>query len=139
MLRRPWRRGCVPIGAAFVPAIRIAAGNRARWGSGQRRDLEERSTALLADDRVIESVAGSTRRCAGAEIDLVIERGAKRFAVEVKSGRADKPLAIRSLEAAATDIAASASTLIDQDRGRDPVRPRIERRGFEEVLRWLPA
>lgn len=79
------------------------------------------------------------RTAAGAEIDLVIERGDDRFAIEVKSARADKPLAIRSLEAAAIDVAAKNSTLIDQDRGRDRLRPALERRGFEDAMDWLPA
>jgi predicted AAA+ superfamily ATPase len=78
------------------------------------------------------------RTAAGAEIDLVIERGQDRFAIEVKSARADKPLAIRSLQAAADDVGARSSTLIDQDRGRDPLRPHMERRGFEQAMRWLP-
>jgi predicted AAA+ superfamily ATPase len=78
------------------------------------------------------------RTAAGAEIDLVIERGSVRHAIEIKSARADKPLAIRSLEAAAVDVAARSATLIDQDRGRDPLRPRLERLGFEQAMRWLP-
>jgi predicted AAA+ superfamily ATPase len=79
------------------------------------------------------------RTSAGAEIDLVIERGAARFAIEIKSARADKPGAIRALEAAAADIAAKRSYLIDQDLGRDPLRPNMERRGFSDTLDWLPG
>jgi predicted AAA+ superfamily ATPase len=78
------------------------------------------------------------RTAAGAEIDLVIERGDARHAIEIKSARADKPLAIRSLEAAAADVGARSATLIDQDRGHEKVRPTMERRGFSDALRWLP-
>jgi hypothetical protein len=70
---------------------------------------------------------------------LVIERGSARFAVEVKSARADKPKAIRVLEAAVADVAAKHATLIDEGEGRDRLRPTVERRGFVEALRWLPG
>ncbi len=79
------------------------------------------------------------RTAAGAEIDLVIERGTDRFAIEIKSARADKPKAIHALEAAAVDVAAKRSTLIDQGKGRESLRPSVERLGFEQALKWLPA
>ncbi len=79
------------------------------------------------------------RTAAGAEIDLIIERGAARFAVEIKSGRGDKPRAIHALESAAADVNAKGAYLIDQDKGRDPLRPHIERRGFANGLDWLPG
>ena len=79
------------------------------------------------------------RTAAGAEIDLVVERGADRFAIEVKSARADKPRAILALASAAADVAANRSYLIDQDHGHDPVRPKMERRGFSTALDWLPG
>jgi predicted AAA+ superfamily ATPase len=78
------------------------------------------------------------RTAAGAEIDLVIERGSQRFAIEIKSGRGDKPRAIRLLEAASEDVGAKTATLIDQDTGHEKVRPTIERRGFASSLRWVP-
>ncbi len=43
------------------------------------------------------------RTAAGAEVDLVIERGARRFAVEVKTARGDHPRIARGLEAALAD------------------------------------
>jgi uncharacterized protein len=79
------------------------------------------------------------RTAAGAEIDLVIERGTARFAVEIKSARADKPHAIRALVAAAADVAVRRAYLIDQDVGRDPIRPDVERLGFSAALDWLPG
>jgi hypothetical protein len=79
------------------------------------------------------------RTAAGAEIDLVLERGADRFAVEIKSGRANKPKAVRALEAAAADVGAKRAYLVDQDQGHDLLRPGIERRGFSAALDWLPG
>jgi hypothetical protein len=79
------------------------------------------------------------RTAAGGEIDLVIERGAMRFAIEVKSGRGDKPRTIHALEAAAIDVGSKNSYLVDEDSGRDRLRPGIERRGFIETLDWLPG
>ncbi len=78
------------------------------------------------------------RTAAGAEIDLVIERGSRRFAIEVKSARADKSHAIRVLAAAAADVDASGAYFIDQDGGRELVHPRIERIGFPQAMAWLP-
>jgi hypothetical protein len=79
------------------------------------------------------------RTAAGAEIDLVIERGAERFAIEVKSARGDKPRAIHALESAATDVDAKHAYLIDQGTGHDRLRPAMERRGFVKALDWLPG
>lgn len=79
------------------------------------------------------------RTAAGAEIDLVVERGADRFAIEVKSARADKPRAILALASAAADVAAKRSYLIDQGEGEDPVRKGMRRRGYATDLEWLPG
>ena len=79
------------------------------------------------------------RTAAGAEIDLVIERGAERFAVEIKAGRGDKPQVVRVLEAAAVDVGARRVFLIDQGEGREAMRPKVERRGFGAALDWLPG
>lgn len=78
------------------------------------------------------------RTAAGAEIDLVIERGPDRFAIEVKSARADRPRVIHALESAAADVDTKRATLIDQGTGHDRLRPNLERRGFAEALAWLP-
>jgi predicted AAA+ superfamily ATPase len=78
------------------------------------------------------------RTAAGAEIDLLIERGAERFAIEIKSGRADKPQMIRALESAAADVATKGAYFIDQGTGHERVGRHIERRGFVESLDWLP-
>jgi predicted AAA+ superfamily ATPase len=78
------------------------------------------------------------RTAAGAEIDLVVERGADRFAIEVKSARADKPRDILALESAAADVGAKRSWLVDQGEGQDPVRKGMRRRGYATDLGWLP-
>ncbi|HEX5101649.1 MAG TPA: ATP-binding protein [Polyangiaceae bacterium] len=79
------------------------------------------------------------RTAAGAEVDLVVERGSERFALEVKAARADKPRAIHALENAARDLGAKSSVLIDMAPGHDPVARSMERRGFAESLDWLPG
>ena len=78
------------------------------------------------------------RTAAGAEIDLVVERGAHRFAIEVKSARADKPRAILALASAAADVGARRSYLVDQGEGQDPLQKDMQRRGFATDLTWLP-
>ncbi len=79
------------------------------------------------------------RTAAGAEADLLIERGSERFLVEVKAGRGDKPQVVRNLAQALIDTAARSAWIIDQAAGCDPVRPGIERRGIAACLDWLPA
>ena len=79
------------------------------------------------------------RTAAGAEIDLVVERGNKRYAVEVKAGRGDRPRTIHALESAAGDVAASGAFLVDQAAGRDPLSPGVQRLGFSQALNWLPG
>lgn len=60
------------------------------------------------------------RTAAGVEVDLVIERGTKRFAVEVKAGRGDKQHLARVLEQAAADLKASHIWIPDQAEGTEP-------------------
>lgn len=78
------------------------------------------------------------RTQAGAEVDLVLDRGSERFAVEIKAGRGDKGQTIRILEQIRLDLDARAAWVIDQADGVDPVRPAIERRGFIDSIEWLP-
>lgn len=79
------------------------------------------------------------RTSAGAEIDLVLERGGDRYAIEIKSASVHKPQFIHALESAAADVGANSAHFIDQGVGRDRLRPRIERRGFEDAFDWLPG
>jgi hypothetical protein len=78
------------------------------------------------------------RTAAGAEIDLLIERGSERFAIEIKAGQSGHPRAVASLEQAANDVRVAASWIIDQGGGIEPLRAEIERRGMRQSVRWLP-
>lgn len=78
------------------------------------------------------------RTADGAEIDLVIERGRERVAMEIKTGRGDTTHAGRSLARAMADAGAKTGWILDQARGSDPVRPGITRRSFAETPDWLP-
>jgi hypothetical protein len=78
------------------------------------------------------------RTQAGAEVDLVLDRGSERFAVEIKAGRGDKGQVVRELEQAKLDLEASAAWVVDQADGVDPLRPGVERRGFKDSVEWLP-
>jgi len=78
------------------------------------------------------------RTAAGAEVDLVLERGSERVAIEIKLARGDRPQAVRALEAAMADIGAQRGVVVDQGSAAEPLRPGIERRGFSASLEWLP-
>ncbi len=78
------------------------------------------------------------RTADGAEIDLVIERGGTRIAIEVKAGRGDKAHAARVLEAAMKDVGAETGYILDQADGGDILRPGLTRRGFTTDPDWLP-
>jgi predicted AAA+ superfamily ATPase len=78
------------------------------------------------------------RTADGAEVDLIIERGDVRIAVEIKAGRGDKAHAARVLETAARDVGATAGWILDQAQGTSPLRPGISRRSFADDPAWLP-
>jgi hypothetical protein len=105
----------------------------ASWETFVLEDLTRRERLLHPHSRF-----SFWRTAAGAEIDLVIERGDDRFAIEIKVARADKPQAIRALESAADDVGVKRAYLIDQGSGHDRLRPHLERRGFSETISWLP-
>jgi hypothetical protein len=69
----------------------------------------------------------------------VLDRGSERFTIEIKVGRGDRGHVVRTLEQARLDIEASAAWVVDQAEGIDPLRPAIERRGFQESVEWLPS
>ncbi len=79
------------------------------------------------------------RTAAGAEIDLVIERGERRFGVEVKTARAASPYVVRGAKAVVADLQAAGATLIDQAAGVEPLALGVDRRGFAEAIDWLPG
>jgi predicted AAA+ superfamily ATPase len=78
------------------------------------------------------------RTAAGAEVDLVLEQGSRRIAIEVKAGRGLDPRAAQGLAAAMEDIDATTGWIIDQADGVEPLRPKVNRRGFGEDLDWHP-
>jgi hypothetical protein len=78
------------------------------------------------------------RTAAGAEVDLVIERGTECYAIEVKTGHGGKPRAVRALEQAARDIGAAGTWIVDQGQSIESLRPALQRRGMGESLAWLP-
>ena len=78
------------------------------------------------------------RTAAGSEIDLVIERGPKRFGVEVKSGRGGQGNVARRLEQAARDTQARRVWILDQAEGAESLRPGVERLSWPENIDWLP-
>jgi len=78
------------------------------------------------------------RTADGAEIDLVIERGSQRVAVEIKAGRGDKIHAARVLERAMSDVGAKTGWILDQAEGTDALRPALARRSFTADPEWLP-
>lgn len=79
------------------------------------------------------------RTAAGGEVDVVIDRGSTRFAVEIKAGGARHPGTARAVEQAAAEIGAERAWIIDQAHASELLRPNVERRGMAESLDWLPA
>ena len=78
------------------------------------------------------------RTAAGAEIDLVLDRGAERVAVEVKSGRGDDARAVRTLREAMPDVDAQRGWIVDQAAGVEQVSTQIARAGFAAVMEGTP-
>ena len=79
------------------------------------------------------------RTAAGAELDLLLDRGSQRIGIEIKTGRGDKTGIARAAEQIASDIGATSVWILDQDAGAEALRPSVRRRGFAESLKWLPA
>jgi hypothetical protein len=78
------------------------------------------------------------RTAAGAEIDLVIERGPQRFGFEIKAGSGEKMVYAHKLAAVLTDVGASYGWVLDQSAGVTPLLPSVECRGFAGAFDWLP-
>lgn len=85
-----------------------------------------------------QSQAYFWRTAAGAEIDLLIERGNHRIALEVKTARGDHPRLVRSLNEALADVDAKRGWIIDQTPGIDRVADRIARAGFADIVSGTP-
>jgi uncharacterized protein len=78
------------------------------------------------------------RTAAGAEIDLVLDRGSERMALEIKAGRGDDARAVRTLREAMPDIDAGRGWIVDQAAGVERVSERIARAGFAALARGVP-
>jgi len=78
------------------------------------------------------------RTSTGAELDLIIERGANRFAIEVKAGHAASPNLARLLDKSRSDVRATQVWVIDQADGAEPLGPKVERQGWATSIQWLP-
>lgn len=78
------------------------------------------------------------RTSAGAEIDLVLDRGATRVAIEIKAGRGDDARAVRTLREALPDVQAERGWIIDQHSGIDRISDHIARAGFDTLTTGTP-
>ena len=94
---------------------------------------------VLRRERVAHpsSQAWFWRTAAGAEIDLLLDRGPGRIALEVKSGRPNGQ-AMRTLREAMPDVDAARGWFVDQVAGSERLGPDIARIGFEQVLDGTP-
>lgn len=78
------------------------------------------------------------RTAAGAEVDLVLDRGHERVAVECKAGRGDHARALRTLRDAMVDLQAGRAWIVDQADGIEAVGAGIARAGFDAVTAGCP-
>lgn len=78
------------------------------------------------------------RTHSGAEIDLLLERGGTRVAVEIKAGSGRNVYLARSLAAAAKDARAESAWILDQARGEMLFPSGVTARNFADDLRWTP-
>lgn len=78
------------------------------------------------------------RTAAGAEIDLLLERGHERIAIEIKAGRGDDARAVHTLRQALPDVDARRAWIIDQSAGIEAVSDAIARGGFGQLTRGVP-
>jgi len=77
------------------------------------------------------------RTSAGAEVDLLFERGDAIAAIEVKAGVGNLRQA-RHVSDALGDIGAAQGWIVDQGAAAEPLNSRVQRRGFATDIEWLP-
>ena len=106
----------------------------ASWETFVLEDLLRREAVAYP-----HGVAHFWRTAGGAEVDLLLERGADLHALEIKTSRASSPYLARGLRAIVDDTGAVGATIIDQGPGIDPLAPGVTRRGFAESTEWLPV
>lgn len=78
------------------------------------------------------------RTAAGAEIDLVLDRGFEKVAIEIKAGRGDNAHTLRRLREAMPDVEAKRAWIVDQGEGIDLLGEHIARTGFAGVVQGIP-
>jgi hypothetical protein len=95
---------------------------------------------LLRRERVARPASQSWfwRTQAGAEIDLLLDRGDARVAIEVKSGRGAGARTLRSLREAMPDAGVERAWILDEAPGSELLGPAIARIGFEAALQGTP-
>jgi predicted AAA+ superfamily ATPase len=95
---------------------------------------------ILRRERVARpaSQAYFWRTLAGAEIDLLLDRGDARVAIEIKAGHGSAPRAVRSLRDATPDVGAKRAWIVDQAPGTELLAPGIARIGFDKASTGTP-
>lgn len=78
------------------------------------------------------------RTAAGAEVDLLLDRGSEKVAIEIKAGRGGDARALRALRDTLPDIEARRAWIVDQAAGIAQLGPQIARAGFAEVVSGTP-
>lgn len=78
------------------------------------------------------------RTAAGAEVDLLFQRGDAVAAVEMKAGVGTARQA-RHLADALADVGATAGWIVDQGEGEEALNAAVRRRGFAADIHWLPS
>ncbi len=104
----------------------------ASWETFVIEDVLRREALVHPDAR-----AYFWRTATGNEVDLVVERGGKLVAIEVKAGSGADAGAARKLDGCLDDLGAARGWVVSQAPGIEVLGPRVERRGFDEVREWL--
>ncbi len=78
------------------------------------------------------------RTLTGAEIDLLLDHGDARVAIEIKRGRGGAPRTLRVLREALPDVGAQRAWIVDQAPGTELFAPGIARIGFGEAGAGTP-
>jgi predicted AAA+ superfamily ATPase len=79
------------------------------------------------------------RTAAGAEVDLLLERGNSRIALEVKTAFGGSGRQVRVMREALADIGAERGWIVDQGRGIERLDRAIARGGFQDLIAGVPA